>query len=108
MAMILRMKSSMAMPLLAGGATPSCSGPAFIFVPPLDIATATKPQLDKALETLAPYTKEAVIAYGRFLVQVFVEEPLKKHDIRKARAAKELATALLALPVLVMLKYLCA
>ncbi|GKC73929.1 hypothetical protein Tco_1119812 [Tanacetum coccineum] len=70
-------------------------------VPPLDIATATKPQLDKALETLAPYTKEAVIAYGRFLVQVFVEEPLKKHDIRKARAAKELATALLALPVLV-------
>ncbi|GJU23435.1 hypothetical protein Tco_1156777 [Tanacetum coccineum] len=41
-------------------------------------------------------------------VQVFVEEPLKKHDIRKARAAKELATASLALLVLVMLKYLCA
>ncbi|GJY19514.1 hypothetical protein Tco_0391005 [Tanacetum coccineum] len=36
-------------------------------VPPLDIATATKPQLDKALETLAPYTKEAVIAYGRLV-----------------------------------------
>lgn len=32
-----------------------------------DIATATKPQLDKTRETLAPYTKEAVQLMGSFL-----------------------------------------
>ncbi|KAK1438275.1 hypothetical protein QVD17_04081 [Tagetes erecta] len=63
------------------------------------IATATKPHVDKAREIVAPYTKEAVIAYGKFLesatkyhhqVKEFVEESLKKHEISRAFATKEL------------------
>ncbi|GKC64242.1 hypothetical protein Tco_1096840, partial [Tanacetum coccineum] len=40
-----------------------------------DIATAIKPHLDKTRETMAPYTKEAVIAYAKFLESAF-----KYHD----------------------------
>ncbi|GJS43417.1 hypothetical protein Tco_0568460, partial [Tanacetum coccineum] len=36
-----------------------------------DIFTATKPRLDKARDTMSPYTKEAVIAYGKFLESTF-------------------------------------
>ncbi|GJU08266.1 hypothetical protein Tco_1124696 [Tanacetum coccineum] len=40
-----------------------------------DIATAIKPHLDKTHETMTPYTKEAVIAYAKFLESAF-----KYHD----------------------------
>ncbi|GJZ96570.1 hypothetical protein Tco_0668904 [Tanacetum coccineum] len=40
-----------------------------------DIATTTKPHLDKARDTMSPYTKEAVIAYGKFL-----ESASNNHD----------------------------
>ncbi|KAI7735406.1 hypothetical protein M8C21_033007, partial [Ambrosia artemisiifolia] len=70
------------------------------------IATATLPHLDKARERVAPYTKEAVIAYGKFLesVQGVIQESLKKHEISSALATKELASALLVLPILILFK----
>ncbi|GJV46186.1 hypothetical protein Tco_1430722 [Tanacetum coccineum] len=41
-----------------------------------DISTATKPHLDKARDTMSPYTKDAVIAYGKFL-----ESTSNNHDL---------------------------
>ncbi|GJT28473.1 hypothetical protein Tco_0908748 [Tanacetum coccineum] len=48
-----------------------------------DIATATKPHLDKARDTMSPYTKEAVIAYGKFL-----ESASNNHDQVRANDIK--------------------
>ncbi|CAL9233800.1 unnamed protein product [Arabidopsis halleri] len=85
------------------------------------VATATKPHVDKVRATIKPYTKKTIHYYKEFLesastyhhqLQANVDRKLKSHELMEPFATKEFtwfaASALLALPIFIVYKFLCS